>query len=203
MSINLQKGQRIDLRKSGGETLKSACVGLNWGAIVKKTFLGMKKTEAVDLDASCILFNAQKQLSEVVYFGNLRSRNSSVIHSGDDLTGDVGGDDGLDNEVITIHFDMLPAEVEFVALVLNSYRGQDFGDIPFASIRIYEGTPTNVKEVFAKYDIANDKQFAGHVAMVMGIFYRKNGEWKFNAIGDPTADRKLEQTVQTVQQKYL
>ncbi|MBB6372327.1 TerD family protein [Chryseobacterium shigense] len=67
----------------------------------------------------------------------------------------------------------------------------------------YEGTPTNVREVFAKYDIANDASFKGHVAMVMGVFYKRNGEWKFNAIGGATSDRKLEQTIQTVQANYL
>ena len=90
-----------------------------------------------------------------------------------------------------------------VALVLNSYRGQDFGTIPFASIRIYEGTPTNVKEVFAKYDIANDKSFHGNVSMVMGVFYLRNGEWKFNAIGESTDDRDLKGTLSTVVSKYL
>jgi tellurium resistance protein TerZ len=109
----------------------------------------------------------------------------------------------LDNEVITVDFNQLDPNVEHVAMVLNSYRGQDFGTIPFASIRIYEGSPTNVREVFAKYDIANDASFRGHVSMVMGVFYKRNGEWKFNAIGDPTADRKLEQTIQTVQMNYL
>jgi tellurium resistance protein TerZ len=52
----------------------------------------------------------------------------------------------LDNEVITVDFSQLEPNVEHVAMVLNSYRGQDFGTIPFASIRIYEGTPTNVKK---------------------------------------------------------
>jgi tellurium resistance protein TerZ len=51
----------------------------------------------------------------------------------------------LDNEVITVDFSQLEPNVEHVAMVLNSYRGQDFGTIPFASIRIYEGTPTNVR----------------------------------------------------------
>ncbi len=84
----------------------------------------------------------------------------------------------MDNEVITVDFANLDPAVEHVALVLNSYKGQDFGTIPFASIRIYEGTPTSVREVFAKYDIANDKSFSGHVAMVMGVFYKRNNEWK-------------------------
>ncbi len=202
MAINLQKGQRIDLRKSDGQTLTTACVGINWGAITKKGLFGTKK-EAVDLDASCVMYNADKQALEVVYFGNLSSKNGSIRHSGDDLVGDVDGDDGLDNEVITVDFSKVDANTEYVAFVLNSYQGQDFAIIPFASIRIYEGTPTNVKEVFATYDIANNPSYSGHVSMVMGVFYRKNGEWKFNAIGDATTDRKLEQTIQTVQQKFL
>ena len=204
MAINLQKGQRISLEKSNGSKLQNICVGINWGAIEKKGIFGFGKSkEAVDLDASCALYGENKQLAEVVYFGNLRSKDGAVKHSGDDLTGDMGGDDGLDNEVITLDFSTLNASVNYVAFVLNSFRGQDFGTIPFASIRIYEGTPKRVNEVFAKYDIANDATFSGHVSMVMGVFYKKNGEWKFNAIGEPTKDKKLEETVKTVTQNYL
>lgn len=203
MAINLQKGQRINLKKENGATLTQACVGINWGAIEKKGFFGGITREAVDLDASCILYDANKNATEVIYFGNLKSKNGAIRHSGDDLTGDIDGDDGLDNEVITVDFNNLDSNVEHVALVLNSYKGQDFGTIPFASIRIYEGTPTNVREVFAKYDIANDASFRGHVSMVMGVFYKRNGEWKFNAIGDPTKDRKLQETIETVKQQYL
>ncbi|WP_316828854.1 TerD family protein [Pedobacter miscanthi] len=204
MAINLQKGQRISLEKSNGSKLQNVCVGINWGAIEKKGLFGFGSSkEAVDLDGSCALYNENKQLLEVVYFGNLKSKNGSVKHSGDDLTGDMGGDDGLDNEVITLDFSQLDANVTYVAFVLNSFRGHDFGSIPFASIRIYEGTTKRVNEVFAKYDIANGSNFAGHVSMVMGVFYKKNGEWKFNAIGEPTKDRKLEDTVKTVTQNYL
>ncbi|WP_343745733.1 TerD family protein [Chitinophaga sp.] len=204
MAINLQKGQRISLEKSNGAKLQNICVGINWGAIEKKGLFGMSKSkEAVDLDGSCALFNEQKQLQEVVYFGNLRSQDGSIRHSGDDLTGDMNGNDGLDNEVITVDLSRLNPSVNYVAFVLNSFRGHDFGTIPFASIRIYEGTPSRVNEVFATYDIASGPGFAGHVSMVMGVFYRKNGEWKFNAIGEPTRDRKLQETVDTVSRQYL
>ncbi|MCC8411102.1 tellurium resistance TerZ family protein [Mucilaginibacter sp. UR6-1] len=201
MAINLEKGQRISLEKSNGSKLQNICVGINWGAIEKKGFFGTKK-EAVDLDASCALYDESKQLQEVIYFGNLKAKNGSVKHSGDDLTGDMGGDDGLDNEVISVDLAGLPPTTTYVAFVLNSFRGQDFGSIPFASIRVYEGTPKRVTEEFAKYNIAGGN-FAGHVSMVLGVFYKRNGEWKFNAIGEPTKDRKLQETVQTVTQKYL
>lgn len=204
MAINLQKGQRISLEKSNGSKLQNICVGINWGAIEKKGMFGFGKSkEAVDLDASCALYNDKKQLVDVIYFGSLKSKDGAVKHSGDDLTGDMGGDDGLDNEVITLDFSQLNPTVEYVAFVLNSFRGHDFGTIPFASIRIYEGSPKQVREVFATYDIANGAGFAGHVSMVLGVFYKKNGEWKFNAIGEPTKDKKLEETVNTVTQSYL
>jgi tellurium resistance protein TerZ len=204
MAINLQKGQRISLEKSNGSKLQNVCVGINWGAIEKKGLFGFGGTkEAVDLDASCALFDENKKLMDVVYFGNLKSKDQAVRHSGDDLTGDMGGDDGLDNEVITLDLGILNPAVKHVAFVLNSFRGQDFGTIPFASIRIYEGTPKRVNEVFATYDIANGSDFKGHVSMVMGVFYVKNDEWKFNAIGEPTKDRKLEETVNTVMRNYL
>jgi tellurium resistance protein TerZ len=204
MAINLEKGQRINLQKANGTKLQNICVGINWGAIEKKGIFGLGKTkEAVDLDASCATYDEAKKLIDIIYFGNLKSKDGAVKHSGDDLTGDMGGDDGLDNEVITLDFSKLDSAISFVAFVLNSFKGQDFGTIPFASIRIYEGTPIRVNEVFAKYDIAHGQGFAGHVSMVMGVFYKRNGEWKFNAIGEPTKDKKLKETVDTVTQNYL
>jgi tellurium resistance protein TerZ len=203
MAIRLEKGQRINLEKSNGGKLQNLCVGVNWGAIEKKGFWGNVKYEAVDLDASCATFDDNNNVLEVIYFGNLKSKNGSICHSGDDLTGDVGGDDGLDNEVITVDLAKLPTEVSKIAFMLNSFRGHDFRTIPFASIRIYEGLPTHVNEVFATYDIANDITFAGSVSMVMGVFYKRNGEWKFNAIGEATRDKDLKGTLLTVVSKYL
>ena len=203
MAIRLEKGQRINLEKDNGAKLQSICVGVNWGAIKKKNWLGFTTTEAVDLDASCAQFDAQGNIIDKVWFRHLASNDGAIKHSGDDLTGDMDGDDGLDNEVITVDLHKVNPRTEKIAFVLNSFRGQDFKLIPFASIRIYEGTPTKVREVFATYDIANDPTFAGSVSMVMGIFYKRNGEWKFNAIGEPTRDRDFESTLQTVKQKYL
>lgn len=204
MAINLQKGQRISLEKTNGSKLQNVCVGINWGAIEKKGMFGFGTTkEAVDLDASCALFNDAKQTVDVVYFGSLKSKDGAIKHSGDDLTGDMSGDDGLDNEILTIDFSQLNPEITYVAFVLNSFRGHDFGTIPFASIRIYEGTAKRVNEIFATFDIAKGAGFAGHTSMVMGVFYKKNGEWKFNAVGEPTKDKKLEETVKTVANQYL
>lgn len=202
MAINLEKGQRINLEKSNGSKLQNICVGINWGAIEKKGFFGTSK-EPVDLDGSCCIYDANKNILDTVSFKKLTSSDQAIKHSGDDLTGDLNGDDGLDNEIITMDLSRLNSNANYVAFFINSFRGQDFKDIPFASIRIYEGTPTRVSEVFAKYDVANDKAFAGSVSMILGVFYKRNDEWKFNAIGVPTADRTLEQTAVTIQQNHL
>ena len=93
MAINLTKGQKIDLRKASGERLTNFCVGVNWGMIEKKGLFGTRKV-AVDLDASCALFNANNEPLDIVYFGQLRSKDGAIFHSGDDLTGDADGDDG-------------------------------------------------------------------------------------------------------------
>ncbi len=202
MAINLEKGQRINLEKNNGTKLLNICVGVNWGAIEKKGIFGTKK-EAVDLDASCVVFDDNKNKIDSVNFRKLNSNDGAIKHSGDDLTGDLNGDDGLDNEVITLDFSRISVNASYVAFFVNSFQGQDFKDIPFASIRIYEGTPTKVSEEFARYDISNDSTFAGNVTMVLGVFYKRNGEWKFNAIGVPTKDKVIEQTEITIQQNHL
>ncbi|MBE0392389.1 tellurium resistance protein TerZ [Flavobacterium sp. 7E] len=202
MAINLEKGQRINLEKNNGTKLQNICVGINWGAIEKKGLFGKKK-EAVDLDASCAIYDENKNHIDSVNFQKLKSNDRAILHSGDDLTGDLNGDDGLDNEVITLDFSKLSPNASYVAFYVNSFRGQDFKDIPFASIRIYEGTPKRVTEEFARYDIANDATFSGKVSMVLGVFYKKNNDWKFNAIGVSTTDRKLEETIITIQQDHL
>lgn len=172
------------------------------GSNRKKRIFGTKK-EPVDLDASCAVYDDKKNHIDSVNFRKLISSDRAIKHSGDDLTGDLNGDDGLDNEVITLDFSQLTPAASHVAFFINSFRGQDFKDIPFASIRIYEGTPTKVSQEFARYDIANDASFAGNVSMVLGVFYKRNDEWKFNAVGVPTSDKKLEQTIVSIQQNHL
>lgn len=202
MAISLQKGQRISLEKNGS-ALTHMCIGVNWGAIEGKGFFGGKKKVAVDLDASVGVFNEGGQLIDVVYFGQLRSKCGGIVHSGDDLTGDLDGDDGLDNEVIQIDLTRISPNAHTLAFVMNSFKKQDFKEIPFASIRIYEGTPTNVEAEFAKFDLANDASFAGKISMIMGKLYLNKGQWKFHSIGEGTPDKDLENTLRTFAGSYL
>lgn len=206
MAINLTKGQKIDLTKkdASGATaqIKSFCVGANWGVIEKKGIFGTKKI-AVDLDASCAVFNANNELIDVVFFNQLRSRDGAIQHSGDDLVGDVDGDDGLDNEIISVNLNAVDPQAHQIVFFLNSFNQQDFATVPFAAIRLYEGTPSRVDNVVATYDIATGAEFRGMVALVMGKLYRRNNEWKFSAIGEPSRDKGIKETLQTIVSGYL
>lgn len=203
--INLKKGSSIRLEKDGMQ-LSNVCFGLNWGAIQKEGFLSSifgPETISVDLDGAVTLFEG-RHVSETIYFRNLHSINGSVQHSGDDLTGDLNGDDGLDNEVITIDLPGIPSKVDSIYIYLNSYQGQDFGEVPYSKIRIYEGSPDFVNEVLATFNLSVESKFKGYVSMIMGKLVRTpNNHWDFTAIGDPVRARSIEGIESVIASKYL
>ncbi|MFR9591866.1 MAG: TerD family protein [Rikenellaceae bacterium] len=219
MAINLQKGQRIDLTKKSGESLTQFCVGCNWGVIeVSSGFLGFgKKSIEVDLDLSCVMLNSNGELCDHIYSplykpeflaryglpkGKVDSNDRALHHSGDDRKGDEGGDDGLDNEIITVDLTRVSNNVDQIFFFLNNCGKEDFSQIPYAAIRMYEGTATKVKETFAQYDVAAESQYKGKLAVIMGRLYRKNGEWKFAAIGDAFEDSNLCLTIKRIVTNY-
>lgn len=205
MAIDLKKGAAVNLEMSSGGQLEKVCVGLNWGAIKKKSFFGLlSASEDVDLDGSATIFDANKKLLDTVYFKQIRSKDGAIRHSGDDLTGDEGGDDGLDNEVITIDFTKITNEAHTIVLFLNSYQKQDFSIIPYSKVRIFEGTPQRVDTVLVNFNLSADDTFAGYVSMIMGKFIRQEGaNWRFEAIGEPSESVRVFDTVDVIQEKYL
>lgn len=222
MAINLekklQKGERINLSKDSGDKLTKFCVGCNWGQIVSGGIFGMfKNHQDVDLDLSCVVFDENGQLMDHIYSplyrpdilqkfglpkGKLDTVDYALHHSGDDLKGDEGGDDGLDNEIITVDLTRVAPNVGEIYFFLNNCGKEDFSQIPYASIRMYEGTPTVVNKVFASYDVAASPQYAGKTALIMGKLYRRNGEWKFAAIGDAYDDKFLGFTIHRIAKDY-
>lgn len=220
MAINLTKGQKIDLKKSSGESLNNFCVGVNWGAIETKGGLfGLsKKVQSIDLDLSCVLIDDQNNIADHLYSplykeevlkqfglskGKLQTTDGAMKHTGDDLQGDSGGDDGLDNEIITVDLSRLNPKVTQIFFFLNNAGREDFSQIPYSKIRMYEGTPTKVVSEFASYNVSAEGQYANKRSIIMGKLYKREGEWKFSAIGDPTEDTFLGQTIQRIVQKYL
>lgn len=168
MSINLQKGQKISLDKEAGGALTQIVMGLGWDASAPDD------DDSVDLDASCILFDASGKVVDTVWFGQLKSRDGSVRHSGDNLTGDGEGDD----ERIHVDLTRVPASVKSLVFTVNSFSGDDFSDVNNAFCRIVNAAS---EQEIARYDLSVQ---GAHTAQIMAKVYRHNGEWKMHAIGE-------------------
>ena len=191
MSVNLSKGQRINLSKEV-EGLSKIMVGLGWDAAKQSggilNHLFGSTSYSIDCDASAITMGNGNKYRACIYYGNLSEDN--VYHHGDNLTGDGDGDD----EQITVDLAHLSSEIERIVFVVNIYncteRKQDFGLIKNAYIRLVD--ESTGKEI-CKYNLSDD--YAGKTAMIFAEVYRNNGEWKFNAIGQGTNDASIRQLI--------
>lgn len=193
MSVSLQKGQKISLTKAGSAGLKKVMVGLGWDEAQPQAkgfrALFAAKPADIDCDASAILCGTNGKIisnnvkDSVVYFGNLKHNSGAIVHQGDNLTGAGEGDD----EQIMVDLSMVPANVDKIVFVVNIYdanvRHQDFGMIRNAFIRIVD--MSNRSEI-CKYNLSDD--YSGQTGLVVGEIYRRDGEWKFNAIGQGVAN---------------
>lgn len=187
MSINLQKGQKIDLTK-GGTGLRSIMVGLGWDEAqqvggLKALFSGPAKS--IDCDASVILCGPDGRIvnpgninDTLIYFGNLRHASGAIVHMGDNLTGGGDGDD----EQIMIDLPRVPANIERMIFVVNIYdarsKNQHFGMINNAFIRLVNN---DTRSEICRFNLTEN--YSGMTGLVVGEIYKRNGEWKFNAIG--------------------
>ncbi len=173
MGVSLNKGGNVSLSKEA-PGLTAVIVGLGWDP---RTTSGAD----FDLDASALMCNTGgKILSDghFVFFNNLTSPDGSVEHSGDNLTGGGDGDD----EQIKINLAAIPAECDKVVFPVSIYeaesRGQNFGQVRNAFIRIVN--QSGGTEI-TRYDLSEDA--SSETAMVFGELYRNGSEWKFRAVG--------------------
>ena len=184
MSVNLQKGQKISLDKEAGGSLAKVTMGLGWDAVKKKTLFGFGgKSEAIDLDASCVMFDEANRPSDFVWFRQLKSRDGSIVHTGDNRTGAGDGDD----EQIIVELGQVPANVKSLVFTVNSFTGQNFSQVENAYCRIVNSA--DGKEL-ARYDLSVQ---GSHTAQVMVKLYRHGGEWKMHAIGENGSGRTFDE----------
>ncbi|MFI0357943.1 TerD family protein [Actinomadura sp. 9N407] len=188
MSISLQKGQKVSLEKPGGGGLTRVKMGLGWDAVTKKGMFGKTKTQSIDLDASCLLFDAGGNLADSVWFRQLRSKDGSVLHTGDNMTGEGEGDD----EVINVDLASVPANVTQLVFTVNSFTGQDFTQIANAFCRLVdEGTGQEI----ARYELSGAGQ---HNAQIMAKVSRDGQGWSMTAIGATANGRTFQHLLPTV-----
>ena len=169
MAINLEKGQRVNV------DLPQFVVGLGWDANSSNT------GQDFDLDASVFVLGENRKIlsdSHFVFYNNLKSPNGAVEHTGDNLTGDGDGDD----ESIKIDLSKIDTNATEICFVVTIHdaeeRRQNFGQVRNSFVRIYN---PNTNEEILKYELEED--FSIETAVEFGRLYKRNGEWKFEAVG--------------------
>jgi len=174
MSISLSKGQKIDLSKAS-PGLTKVIVGLGWDT---NKYSG---GHDFDLDASAFLVGENGKVTndlDFIFYNNLQGGNGSVIHTGDNRTGEGEGDD----EQIKVDFSKVPKHVHKIAITVTIHdaiqRKQNFGQVSNAFVRVIN--EENNQEVL-RYDLAED--FSVETAIVVCEIYRHGGEWRFSAVG--------------------
>ncbi|GAB3198112.1 calcium homeostasis/redox stress adaptation protein [Geodermatophilus arenarius] len=174
MTVVLAKGGNVSLSKEA-PGLRAVNVGLGWDV---NTFSDFE----YDLDASAIMLDASGRVtpddSGFVFYNNLRSPDGSVLHTGDNLTGEGDGDD----EMIQVDLTAVPQFVQKIVFPVSIHdadnRRQNFGGVRNAFIRVVD--QVTGREI-TRYDLTEDASM--ETAMVFGELYRHNGDWKFRAVG--------------------
>jgi len=188
VSVSLSKGQRVSLTKPGGGTLTRVRMGLGWDAIKKRGLFGGSKSQSIDLDASCLIFDASGHLVDQVWFNQLQSKDGAIVHTGDNRTGAGDGDD----ESIIVQLEKLPAPVTTLVFTVNSFTGQNFSQIENASCRLVD--ETNGVEL-ARFDLSGS---GAHTAQVMAKVARDGAGWSMTAIGAIASGRTIQDLVPVV-----
>ena len=189
MAVSLQKGQKISLSKEAGGTLTQVKLGLGWdvaqapqekkGGLLGKLFGGGSGGGFICFGAPCIMFVRNKKPVDTVWFCQLKSKDGSIVHTGDNRTGDGEGDD----EVINVDLSKVPASIVSLVFTVNSFTGQSFEKVENAFCRIVNA---NDNSEVARYNLSSQ---GPHTAMIMAKVYRHNNEWKMHAIGETASGR--------------
>ncbi|QEV70996.1 TerD family protein [Streptomyces chartreusis] len=172
--VSLQKNQTVSLMKGGRPLLSQVQMGLGW----EPAYRG----KDIDLDASVIAYGPQRNHIDSCYFGKLQIVNGAIRHSGDNLTGEGGGDD----EVITVDLGRLPQDVTGLVFTVNSFSGQKFTEVAKAYCRLIDALSG---EELVRFDLTSAEPQTG---VIMAKLIRQfSGEWEMTAMGDFVKSRTV------------
>ncbi|MFD6161401.1 TerD family protein [Nocardia sp. NPDC060256] len=161
------------LRKPGGAELSHVKMALGWDPVRAPGRFGLREVD-IDLDASALVFSGD-QLMDAAFYGQLSSRDGSVRHQGDNLTGSGNGD----NEMIDVDLTLLSPEASTVVFVVTSYAGHTFERVRNAFWRLVDGK-TNVELTGGNLRVGGR-----HTGMVVAKVQREADIWKFHTVGAP------------------
>ncbi|SFM45418.1 Stress response protein SCP2 [Streptomyces sp. cf124] len=172
--VSLQKNQTVSLVKGGRPLLSQVKMGLGW----EPAYRG----KDIDLDASVIAYGPQRNHIDSCYFGKLSIVGGAIKHSGDNLTGEGGGDD----EVIVVDLGRLPQDVTGLVFTVNSFSGQKFTEVAKAYCRLLDAA---TGEELVRFDLTNAEAQTG--VMMAKLIKQFSGEWDMTAMGDFVKSRTV------------
>ncbi|MEU9367477.1 TerD family protein [Streptomyces avermitilis] len=172
--VSLQKNQTVSLVKGGRPLLTQVKMGLGW----EPAYRG----KDIDLDASVIAYGPQRNHVDSCYFGKLSIVNGAIKHSGDNLTGEGGGDD----EVIVVDLGRIPQEVTGLVFTVNSFSGQKFTEVAKAYCRLVDAA---TDEELVRFDLTSAEPQTG--VMMAKLIKQFSGEWEMTALGDFVKSRTV------------
>ncbi|MDX1367432.1 TerD family protein [Pseudomonas sp.] len=184
MALTLSKNQTISLEKTAGATLTKVSMGLGWDPVKKGGFLGKLLGGGggdIDLDASCLILDADKQALDIVWFKQLKSKDGSINHSGDNRTGEGDGDD----ETIHVNLAGLPSAAKYLVFTVNSFTGQTFDQVENAYCRIVNGSNKNE---LARFNLAEKGR---HTGVLMAYMTRSGSDWNLTTLGIVASGRNV------------
>ncbi|MEU9340915.1 TerD family protein [Streptomyces sp. NPDC048278] len=164
--VSLQKNQTVSLVKGGSPLLSQVKMGLGW----EPAFRG----KDIDLDASVIAYGPQRNHIDSCYFGKLSILGGAIKHSGDNLTGEGGGDD----EVIAVDLGRIPPEVTGLVFTVNSFSGQKFTEVAKAYCRLLDAASG---EELVRFDLTSAEAQTG--VLMAKLVRQFSGEWDMTAMG--------------------
>ena len=159
-------------------------VGVNWDSLL-------------DIDSSVIMCGDDD--GELVYYGELESRDGSVVHLGDNLTGEEGEVEGADDdENIDVTLDEVDEAYDRLIFVINIFSGAEtFRDVRGLKLCIYD-SDSNSKLV--EYEVSGN--YRRYSSLIIGEARRTQNGWEFLAIGEGSELDDLDDLVEYCMEKH-
>jgi stress response protein SCP2 len=172
--IELTMGQELALTTEDGQPLTRLQLGVGWDKEPTAGFIGTGAPE-IDLDASAVEF-AGGQLFDLAFYNNLKTRDESVVHLGDNTTGVGQGDD----EGLTVDLTKVYGKVDTIVLFVSSYQGHTLEWIANAYCRLADENDVEL----ARFRLTGGVPETG---LVLAKLFRDGDHWRLRAIGEGIA----------------
>ena len=152
-------------------------IGLGWDILPGNIY---------DLDASVISFDGNINEMEIIYHKNLKSLDGCIVHHGDNRTGLGEGDD----EVLSVNLANINPNVNAMAVIVNSFKGNSMVGLKSAFIRLYDQT-----KLIGCHVIGQGSETTG---LLLGLFRKDliNNVWLFQVMISPLPGKEAPDSIQ-------